>query len=62
VIAGGTSGPKWRAQPMDVDWARSLRDQCLAAGVAFYFKQMSGLRPGMGEVLDGQCWHQFPTP
>lgn len=37
VIAGGESGPK--ARPMHPDWARSLRDQCAAAGTAFFFKQ-----------------------
>lgn len=38
VIVGGESGPK--ARPMHPDWARSLRDQCQAAGVAFHFKQV----------------------
>ena len=37
VICGGESGPK--ARPMHPDWARSLRDQCEAAGVPFLFKQ-----------------------
>lgn len=37
VIVGGESGP--HARPMHPDWARSLRDQCKAAGVAFHFKQ-----------------------
>lgn len=37
VIAGGESGP--RARPMHPEWARSLRDQCVAAGVPFFFKQ-----------------------
>jgi protein gp37 len=37
VIVGGESGPK--ARPMHPDWARSLRDQCDAAGVKFLFKQ-----------------------
>ena len=37
VICGGESGPK--ARPMHPDWARSLRDQCCAAGVAFFYKQ-----------------------
>ncbi|KJS45212.1 MAG: phage Gp37Gp68 [Roseovarius sp. BRH_c41] len=37
IIVGGESGPK--ARPMHPDWARSLRDQCQAAGVAFHFKQ-----------------------
>jgi protein gp37 len=36
-IAGGESGPG--ARPMHPDWVRSLRDQCQAAGVAFFFKQ-----------------------
>lgn len=37
VIVGGESGPG--ARPMHPDWARSIRDQCSAAGVAFFFKQ-----------------------
>jgi protein gp37 len=37
VIAGGESGPG--ARPMHPDWARSLRDQCTAAGVPFFHKQ-----------------------
>lgn len=37
VIAGGESGPG--ARPMFAEWALSLRDQCIAAGVPFFFKQ-----------------------
>ena len=37
VICGGESGPG--AQPMHPDWARALRDQCVSAGVPFFFKQ-----------------------
>ncbi len=37
VIAGGESGPG--ARPSHPDWFRSLRDQCAAAGVPFFFKQ-----------------------
>lgn len=37
VIAGGESGQN--ARPMHPDWARNLRDQCVAAGVPFHFKQ-----------------------
>lgn len=37
IICGGESGPG--ARPMHPDWARSLRDQCQAAGVPFFFKQ-----------------------
>jgi len=49
VICGGESGPS--ARPMHPDWARSLRDQCAAAGVPFLFKQW-------GEHLAGElCPH-----
>jgi protein gp37 len=43
VIVGGESGPD--ARPMHPDWARSLRDQCAAAGVPFHFKQWGAWRP-----------------
>jgi protein gp37 len=44
VIVGGESGP--HARPMHPDWARSLRDQCAAAGVPFFFKQWGEWTPG----------------
>jgi protein gp37 len=44
VICGGESGPN--ARPMHPDWARSLRDQCKAAGVPFFFKQWGEYLPG----------------
>lgn len=44
VICGGESGPN--ARPMHPDWARSLRDQCAAAGVPFHFKQWGEWTPG----------------
>lgn len=43
VIVGGESGP--RARPMHPDHVRSLRDQCVAAGVSFFFKQWGEYRP-----------------
>lgn len=43
VIVGGESGPN--ARPMHPDWARSLRDQCAAAGVPFLFKQWGEWKP-----------------
>jgi protein gp37 len=45
VIAGGESGAK--ARPMNPDWPRSLRDQCVTAGVAFHFKQWGHWSPAM---------------
>lgn len=43
VIVGGESGPG--ARPMEADWARSIRDQCKAAGVPFFMKQMAKREP-----------------
>jgi protein gp37 len=43
VVAGGESGPASR--PMHPDWPRSLRDQCLHAGVPFFFKQWGEWAP-----------------
>lgn len=43
AIVGGESGPN--ARPMHPDWARSLRDQCQEAGVAFFFKQWGNWKP-----------------
>ena len=60
VICGGESGPGRRE--MDLDWARSLRDQCRAAGVPFFFKQKSGPKPGMpsGDPTLDEC-KEMPT-
>ena len=49
VICGGESGP--HARPMHPDWARSLRDQCAAAGVPFLFKQWGEWCPRGPESL-----------
>lgn len=48
VIVGGESGHG--ARPMSPDWARSLRDQCAAAGVPFLFKQWGEWVPMLGQV------------
>jgi protein gp37 len=47
VIVGGESGPN--ARPMNPDWARSLRDQCNAAGAAYFHKQNGEWRPFIPE-------------
>ena len=64
VIAGGESGPS--ARPMDLDWARDLRDQAVAASVPFFLKQLGGRRgkrAGDEAILDGQSWREYPeTP
>jgi len=46
---------------MHPDWVRDVREQCLAQGVAFFFKQWGGLRPKSGgRELDGREWNEFP--
>lgn len=54
VIAGGETGPG--ARPMNPEWARSLRDQCQAAGVPFFFKQWGEWGPMEGSGSG------YPTP
>lgn len=51
VVLGGESGAK--ARPMSIAWARTLRDQCQAAGVHFYFKQWGEFAP----ALSGTCFY-----
>lgn len=60
VIAGAESGPG--ARPMHEDWVRSLRDQCQAAGAAFFYKQnaVNGRKTHLPE-LDGRTWTEYPT-
>jgi protein gp37 len=75
VIAGGESGPKCR--PMEADWVTEIRDQCVAAGVPFFFKQWghrrnnpdpndptakhNGGKAKGGRMLDGRLWDQMPV-
>ena len=59
VIVGCESGPV--ARHMKDDWALSIRDQCQAAGVAFFLKQ----RMACGKLdhepkLNGRTWREFP--
>lgn len=59
AIAGGESGPG--ARPMNPLWVRSIRDQCVSAGVAFHFKQWGGVnKKKTGRLLDGRTWDEFP--
>lgn len=59
VIVGGESGHK--ARPIREEWVRSIRDQCVDAGVAFFFKQWGGRTPKAGgRQLEGQLWDEMP--
>ncbi len=73
VIAGGESGPG--ARSMQPEWVRSLRDDCVEAGVPFFFKQWGEWAPSTsvrgyryrvgkkeaGRELDGRTWDELPT-
>ena len=60
IVAGCENSPK--ARPMDLAWVRALRDQCVAAGVPFLFKQamVAGKLVSLPE-LDGKVWDEFPA-
>lgn len=59
VIAGGESGT--RSRGMEADWVRSIRDQCAAQGVRFFFKQWGGRnKKQAGRLLDGRTHDELP--
>ena len=47
---------------MDADWAMRIRDDCLDAGVPFFFKQWGGrYSKAGGRELEGRTWDEMPT-
>lgn len=59
VIVGGESGRS--ARPLKREWVVSIRDQCLAADVPFFFKQWGGFhKKRAGRKLDGKTYNDFP--
>jgi len=73
VIVGGENGH--RARPMNLEWVRLLRDQCVQAGTPFFFKGWGEWMPGdekdrvdhfkvgkkrSGRMLDGKEWNEYP--
>jgi protein gp37 len=59
AIVGGESGPG--ARPVDPAWVTDIRDQCLRADVAFFFKQWGGVqKKKTGRELEGRTWDQMP--
>ena len=60
VIAGGESGPG--ARPIQEDWVKDIRDQCLSSNTAFFFKQWGGVQKHKtGNLLEGHIWNQYPA-
>lgn len=59
VIVGGESGPG--ARPIRSEWVTSIRDQCRAANVPFFFKQWGGVqKKRAGRELDGKTHDALP--
>ena len=59
VIVGGESGSG--ARPMREEWVTSIRDQCVAADAAFFFKQWGGVRKDRtGRLLSGRTYDDMP--
>lgn len=64
IICGGESGPGYR--PLDMQWARDVRDRCVPRGTAFFMKQGSAYRTEIDPFLvepDGSrwAWKQYPV-
>ena len=60
VIVGGESGPG--ARPMQADWVREIRDNCVNHEVPFFFKQWGGVfKKRTGRTLDDRVWNQMPV-
>lgn len=63
LIVGGESGPG--ARPMQIEWARSLRDQARDAGAAFFMKQLGGRddkQEDMASFPPDLQVREFPAP
>lgn len=59
VIVGGESGPG--ARPIAEEWVIDIRDQCVKAGVPFFFKQWGGVnKKKTGRFLQGRTWDEMP--
>ncbi|MBN1437685.1 MAG: phage Gp37/Gp68 family protein [Sedimentisphaerales bacterium] len=60
VIVGGESGPG--ARPIQIDWVRNVRQQCIDADVPFFFKQWGGTnKKKNGRILEGRTWDEMPS-
>lgn len=52
---------EWIPRATRADWVRDIRDQCIEAEVAFFFKQWGGNTPKVGgRELDGRTWDEYP--
>jgi protein gp37 len=60
AIVGGESGPG--ARTIEPEWVTEIRDQCVRADVAFFFKQWGGVqKKKTGRTLEGRTWDEMPV-
>ena len=59
VIVGGESGSN--ARPMQEEWALEIKDQCVADGIPFFFKQWGAVSKRKDKKLDGKEWKEYPV-
>lgn len=55
------NGNKWTPRADRIDWVRQIRDDCKAAGAAFFHKQWGGITNNIaGNLLDAGIWEEYP--
>jgi protein gp37 len=60
AIVGGESGPN--ARPIQKEWVIEIKEQCVNASVAFFFKQWGGTnKKKAGRLLDGRTYSELPA-
>lgn len=65
IITGGESGAKNKIRKSELDWFRSIRDQCKEFGISYFHKQHGGSTKTNGiwggRELDGNIYSEIPT-
>jgi protein gp37 len=60
MVVGSETGTE-RARPMELDWARAVRDVAVSHKIPFFLKQVGSSHKKPNRELDGRSWDQFPT-
>ena len=60
AIVGGESSP--HSRPVNPEWVRLIREQCIISNIPFFFKQWGGFKKSQnGRLLDGRVWDEMPV-
>jgi protein gp37 len=59
MVLGSETGPE-RARPMELDWARAVRDVAVSHKIPFFLKQVGSSHKQPIRELDGRAWDEFP--